>query len=428
MLPVQQMFGGGAMNPTPGMAMNPLLQGFGSYQNMQDQFTNTGLNQQSQDIANQAAEHALEQSRLGDPLAAAQRERDLGAVGIDQTQINSGEALKTRQAQDQAKQSKAYADMSQDDLVKHENGNIILDSVMRDINSDPDYLMNPEKWKHDKARLEAAGFHSLPNVADHDTITTLSLKAANAQTNLKSIQAAKVAQTAQAGKETIANIEGGYRVKAAEAGFERARTLQENSLPDDVKVLKAAGDEYNQNGHTLSETTYAQVYNVMRQKERADPAVASAMSEAKLTAQAESDDALKKDAAANKIPFTTRANVITALGTKAADEMTEQRTKAALAQRFPDLKVRKSDGTVVPVSTETKRADQAPMVQPAAPTGSPAQGVPLAARDPSQPLPPGGGAKNPAENLPTYTPEAWKNAKSGDKFVDPVSKEVWKKK
>jgi hypothetical protein len=263
MLPEQQLFAGGAMNPTAGMAMNPLLQGFGSYQNMQDQFQNTALNQQSQDIANQAAQHALEQSRLGDPLAAAKRDVELGQAGIDQSQINSGEALKTRQMQDQAKQSKAFQEMDDADIAKHENARKAVIEVAQHM-EDPDYLMKPEQAQADLKYLKDHGFHSLPDVVDHEFMSNIKMKAAEAPDTLLAIQDAKKAKAAADAAQLRTETTAKAMVEASQNRIQTQRDLATAALDPDKKILLAADTEYAQSDGKMTAETAIQAKNVIR--------------------------------------------------------------------------------------------------------------------------------------------------------------------
>ena len=90
MLAVENLFGGATTSPS-GMVNSPLLAGFGAGQNMQDQFTNTGLNQQAQGIQNQAAQHALDQSMLDDPVNAAKRQLAQSDMGVQQSMYDNGQ-------------------------------------------------------------------------------------------------------------------------------------------------------------------------------------------------------------------------------------------------------------------------------------------------------------------------------------------------
>ncbi len=236
MLPTSPLFSPGAMNPTPGMAMSPLLQGFGAGQQMQNDFTNTALNQQSQDIQNQTAQNTLNQQLLDNPNLAAARQVTAGNTDVQQRLLDSGQQLASQGAQLDAKTQGAIASMSDSKLEVLKNKGAAFLAADEYLKQDPSAEMPGSSGnKHLRGILEDAGVGGMPDVIGPQEVNFIKARAASAPNTLQFIQQTQLQKQKTAGEagieaqkaasaQSVAGIQAAAHVAGAEISANASRT------------------------------------------------------------------------------------------------------------------------------------------------------------------------------------------------------------
>ena len=209
MLPVENLFGGATTLPS-GMVNSPLLAGYGSQQNMQDQFQNQALNQQAQQTQNDTAANTLQQQLLDNPNLAAQRQVTAGNLGVQQSLIDSGQQLAAQGAQLDAKTQKALADMSDSQMEVVKNHSAAYMQAYQYAQQDPSASMPGSSGNKAMLKiLSDANIKDVPDTAGPDEMQTIKARAMAAPATIQQVQALQ--QGAQ-------KIQGEQAVEATKAG------------------------------------------------------------------------------------------------------------------------------------------------------------------------------------------------------------------
>ncbi len=380
MLPVQQMFGGGAMNPTAGMAMNPLLQGFGSYANMQDQNTNTQLNQQSQDISNQQQQNVLQQSLLDNPNLAAQRGVTGGNIGIQQGLINSGQARQAASTAIDAQTQASIAKMSDSQLevVKnHAAGYVAADEFLK---ANPQAaIAGTEAQKHLHGILDQVGIKDLPDsgIYTPENLATIHAMAVAAPATIQHIQATQLAQGAQASAERIEGVRAAAQTTSAALQGENAFYSRLFAMPANerqintiqIQVSKQVDDKGN--AYMTPNQVAAAEAIVREHLAPADTAQAQSIQTKELDADKQMDRAdLQKKAQRAGIPIKASdgsdvptPELANHLASMAYQQYLKTRVDDIVKSQFPAAKNVRADLPAADVSPQTLGSPQNPPPQ-----------------------------------------------------------------
>ncbi len=331
---------------------------------------NQQLNAQQEDLQNQTMQHALDQLRLNDPLEAAKRQVGLGQQGIEQTQLDSGEALATRQAQDKQKQSKAFADMSNDEITKAENVRVATYDVSQHMD-DQDYMLNPERWKADKKYLESHGVKGLPDVLDPMFKQRFQQQAQKAPDDLKSIRLQRAAKAAADAQMERTKVTAAATVEASQNRIQTQRDLASANLDPDKKIILAADTEYQQSNGKMSAETAIQAKNVIRSQ------ILASEEGKNLDAEVQSyknglllkpKELAEKAKAANLDPSETDAQKIVELGTLERNKRLTAIVDSKFKDRWPHVTIINKQGPLNPRQV-------APGSEPATNPVTPTQGL-----------------------------------------------------
>ncbi len=440
MLPVQQMFGGGAMNPTPGMAMNPLLQGFGSYQAMQDQNTNTQLNQQSQDIQNQQQQNVLQQSLLDNPNITAQRGVTAGNIGIQQGLIDSGQAGQAASAGLDAKTQAALAQMSDSklEIVKDQSAAYVQASEFAKVNPEAS-MPGTQAHKQMLKMLTDADIKDVPDLAGPQEMNLIHTRAQAAVPTMEYIRQAQLAQGAQKSAEKIEGVRAAAQTTSAALQGENAFYSRLFAMPANerqintiqIQVSKQVDDKGN--AYMTPNQVAAAEAIVREHLAPADTAQAQSIQTKELDADKQMDRAdLQKKAQRAGIPIKASdgsdvptPELANHLASMAYQQYLKTRVDDIVKSQFPAAKNVRADLPAADVSPQTLGSPQNPPPQRVAggllkPTQAPGvQAAPpgaTAATANQDDQPPVGGPKPQATSPGPADPAAYKTLRPGTPY------------
>ncbi len=353
------MFGGNARPFNEfGEVASPLNAGFGSGPAMMDQFTNTALNQNNQDLQNQQLQNTLQQQLLDNPNIAAQRGVTGGQLGIQQGLINSGQAQAAASSQMNAQTQANLAKMSGDQLTVVQNHGAAYVAANEFAKVNPDASMPGTKAHQQMLNiLTNAGIKNVPDLAGPDEMRLIQSRAESAPSTLKFIQQTKLQEAELGTKVEVAKIGAAAQVESAQLGkisdFYKAMFM----MPPNQRIINTTQMEVQQQRDEKGQnymTPYqlGQVTNIVRNNMSPDDR-AQAMNVEKQTATAVDGMSMEKaiaTAQGEKIPIKdskgnafTQKQLSNAIAAKAYNDSLQKRVTEIVQSQFPAAKNIRSD-------------------------------------------------------------------------------------